>query len=218
MREKGSIWGGTNLTAGTSLIGVDVDLYSGWIKSANLEYTTVKSAALDQITVPGSQCSEARECRQLLHRHSPRVAVYVNATLLPRRENIDRSQPLVASRGMQCQVFQNVVYVQNLGTVTAVKISEVGYEIFDPAKEYFRFGYSIQRSAADFEAGFRNLSRGLNIWRWAPGGGPRKCRTGPRNFCNRWHRIQALARWPGCTAKRGYLLNFCRCICAEILK
>ncbi len=72
---------------------------------------------------------------------------------------------------MQCQVFQNIVYVQNLGT--AVKISEVGYEIFDPAKEYFRFGYNIQRSAADFEAGFQNFSPGLNIWSRDMEAGPR---------------------------------------------
>ena len=31
-------------------------------------------------------------------------------------------------------------------------------------------------------------------------------------------RVRALAKWPRCTAKRGYLLNFCRCFCGEILK
>ncbi len=82
---------------------------------------------------------------------------------------IDRS--ITAARGKRCRRMQCQVF-QNFGT--AVKILEVGYEIFDPGYDYFRLGYNIQRLVADFEARFGNFTRGLNIWRraskiWNPG-------------------------------------------------
>ena len=115
--------------------------------------------------------------------HSPRVAAF--AALLPG----ERIAPMSAARSAcvcNARCFKTFE--------PAYKILELGYELFDPGYEYLRPGYNIQSSVADFQAGFGNFSRGLNILRWASKiwTGVWKFRTGPRNFCNRWHRIRAL--------------------------
>ncbi len=66
--------------------------------------------------------------------------------------------------------------------------------------EYFRPGYNIQRLVADFEVGFENFSRELNIWRrssksWEPG--YENVEPDPKTFATDGTAYQlALAKWP----------------------
>ncbi len=127
------------------------------------------------------------QCRQLLHRLSPCVAVYIGypPSVYSPGVRIDRSQALVAKRWrpMQCRVFQNFrTVVRNIRTgirnirprvrifQTRVQHSEAGSRFrglprkFQPGAEYLEPGYENVEPRLETFA-----TDGTAYWHWQNG-------------------------------------------------